>query len=149
MSWDQHVTRRTENELVIKATGKSITIEKEESPIWGHTAGQLAHNWAQLRFGKLLLKWSDVCTESAIAYYCDIGTEFSHTLELIDEATGVTKEISVSVTNMRDATKSSEKKYPENMQHWLDAVLGGMGVPATIENWQDFAKHFSLANWTI
>lgn len=50
-------------------TGELLTLEKEEAPVLGHTAGDRSHNWEQLCFRNMRLRWSDICTDSQLCYY--------------------------------------------------------------------------------
>ena len=59
----------SECEWKVVPTGESLRLVKEEAPILGHTAGCRSHNWEELVFRNLHLRWSDVCSDSQLCYY--------------------------------------------------------------------------------
>jgi hypothetical protein len=132
-----------ENRWRVVRTGEELVLEKDESPLLGHTVGERAHNWEALTFRGMRLRWSDVCTESAVHYYCDIPTEWTHALELTPapgDGDGGCPALLVecSVRHMTNPALSRSEQHPENLQPWLDALLGdALAIPApTMAHWK-------------
>lgn len=46
-----------------------IKVNRDECPVYGHTAGDSPHNWEELEFRGYKLRNSSICTEAYIAYY--------------------------------------------------------------------------------
>eukprot|EP00727_Mastigamoeba_balamuthi_P005503 m51a1_g1572 hypothetical protein (833) ;mRNA; f:71487-74374 len=147
--WSKLVSA-SEGGYTILPTGAKIVHAKDENPTMGHTVGMLPSNWEELRFGHLRLRWSDQCTESTVMYYCDVPQEYTHTLELIDDAKpGSTAVVDLEVRHMREASRSMHQTRPELLQPWLDAVLGAAGVDRTLDNWRSLAQHLSIGSFSV
>jgi len=124
-----------ENEWTINSTGESLRLVKEEAPILGHTAGCRSHNWEELCFRKLRLRWSDVCSDSQLCYYCDVATEYTFSLELYDDEAKTQTLIVTSVKNIMDPSKTYCTIDESLLKPWLDAFLGACGLEPTADNW--------------
>ena len=53
----------------VKKTGELLRLQKEPNPNLGHTAGETDHNWEELCFRNLRLRWSNVGTDYQLCYY--------------------------------------------------------------------------------
>lgn len=143
------IEKTAENKWQFTKTGEELVLEKDESPLLGHTVGEKAHNWEALRFRSMVLKWSDICTESKVHYYCDIPVEWTHSLELTNSAAGgAVSLVESSVRNLEKPQASTSEQHPERLQPWLDAVLGdALGIAPTMDNWVEFCSSLKLTNF--
>jgi len=128
--------------------GAEMTVEREESPELGHTAGSRPHNWEALCFGNLRLRWTDRCTDSAIVYYCDIALEYQHTLELsLDGGATFPLLVECEVRNIKDPKLSTYELHVDALQPWLDAVLVPAGAPPTLAVWKAVCERLQLRSF--
>jgi len=136
-----------ECEWTVVPTGETLRLVKEEAPILGHTAGCRSHNWEELCFRKLRLRWSDVCSDSQLCYYCDVATEYTFSLELYDDEAKTQTLIVTSVKNIMDPSKTYVTIDEALLRPWLEALLPALGLEPTAENWTKVATACKLSSF--
>lgn len=92
-----------ECEWTVVPTGETLRLVKEEAPILGHTAGDRSHNWEELCFRQLRLRWTDVCSDSQLCYYWLVLT--SHTTTCNTHESGTLTHWTETAT-LRPSTRS-------------------------------------------
>ena len=134
------------DEWTVAATGERVERTRAENP-QNMTTGCRQFNWEELHFREWVLRWEDVCTDTAIVYYCDDPKEFSHSLTLRNKKEGTSVYVENSITNYREPEKSMAEHADHAIQPFLDALLGACGIAPTLKNWLDFCLKYHLADF--
>jgi len=131
----------------VKKTGELLRLQKEPNPNIGHTAGEADHNWEELCFRNLRLRWSNVATDYQLCYYCNISTEYTFSIELYDDEKGTKSLVITDVKNIYDASKSSQEVHEENMEPWFKTFLVACGAEPTKEAWSKICKECRFSSF--
>ena len=119
------------DEWKVEATGERVERTRAENP-QNMTTGCRQFNWEELHFREWVLRWEDVCTDTAIVYYCDDPKEFSHSLTLRNKKEGTSVYVENSITNYREPEKSMAEQTDNAIQPFLDALLGACGIAPSV-----------------